>query len=53
MTSTVPRIDNDTRGWALVHDQIRAAVAAAPAHVRALRAEDPVGARTLVGWWLL
>jgi hypothetical protein len=52
MTTTLPLQDNDTRGWVLVHDQIRAVLAAAPGHVRAQRAEDPLGARALSGWWL-
>jgi hypothetical protein len=52
VSTTLPVQDNDTRGWVLVHDQIRAVLAAAPEHVRALRAEDPIGARALVGWWL-
>jgi hypothetical protein len=41
----------DIRGWVLVHDQIRAVLVALPTYVRALRADDPVGARTLVPWW--
>ena len=39
------------RGWVIVHDQVRAVLAAMPTHVRALRADDPVGASTLVTWW--
>jgi hemerythrin-like domain-containing protein len=44
--------NNDTRGWMLVHDQIRAVIADASNQVSNVRADDPSAANTLVAWWL-
>ncbi|MHA7985555.1 hemerythrin domain-containing protein [Rathayibacter sp. CAU 1779] len=43
--------DNDTRGWLLVHEQIRAVVSDASRQVRAARADDLAAVGALVAWW--